>query len=79
MFVIIVDSATLRVLCVNWNDIGDDGMAVTSKTLQKLNNRSFTELHVYNCELSVKGNLVCGFIRDSYSYMQLLCSYIHCS
>ena len=70
--VIIVDSATLRTLRVSWNDIGDDGMAVISEALQ--DNKSLTTLNVYRCGLSVKGNVVCGFIRDSY-----ICSYIQCS
>ena len=57
--VIIIDSATLRVLRVSLNDIGDDGMAVISEALQ--NNKSLTKLYIYNCGLSVKGNVVCGF------------------
>ena len=59
MHVIIIDSATLRVLNVSWNDIGDDGMALISKELQK--SKSFTGLIVYECRLSVEGNVVCGF------------------
>ena len=57
--VIIIDSATLRVLGVNYNDIGDDGMAVISETLK--NSKSLTKLHVEQCGLSVQGNVVCGF------------------
>ena len=59
-------------LDVSHNDIGDDGMAVISEALQ--DNKSLTTLDVYVCRLSVKGNVVCGFIRDSY-----ICSYIQCS
>ena len=70
--VIIIGSATLRVLDVSCNDIGGDGMAAISEALQK--NKSLTELNVCECGLSVKGNVVCGFIRDSY-----ICSYIQCS
>ena len=55
-FVIIVDSATLRVLDVSWNDIGNDGMAVISEALQ--NNKSLTRLNVHMCGLSVKDNVV---------------------
>ena len=69
---IVTGSATLRVLDVRGNGIGDDGMEVISEALQK--NKSLTELNVYRCGLSVKGNVVCGFIRDSY-----ICSYIQCS
>ena len=42
--VIIIDSATLRVLDVSLNDIGDDGMAVISEALQ--NSKSLTKLNV---------------------------------
>jgi len=55
--VIITGSATLRVLNVDCNDIGDDGMAVISETLQ--HNKSLTELRVDQCGLSVKGTVVC--------------------
>jgi len=51
--VIITGSATLRVLDVSLNDIGDDGMAVISKTLQ--HNNSVTELWVAECGLLMKG------------------------
>ena len=46
-------NATLRVLHINWNDIGDDGMAVISEALQ--HNKSLTTLEVANCALSLKG------------------------
>jgi len=55
--VIITGSATLRVLDVSENDIGDDGMAVISETLQ--HNKSLTELRVADCGLSVEGTVVC--------------------
>ena len=58
-FVIIVGSATLRVLDVSRNDIGDDGIAVISEALH--NNKSLTTLNVWLCGLSVKGNVVRGF------------------
>ena len=51
--IIIIDSATLRVLDVNANDIGDDGMAVLSEALE--NNRSLIKLNLQWCGLSVKG------------------------
>ena len=54
--VIITGSATLRVLIVGWNDIGDDGMAVISEALQ--HNKSLTTLKVDECGLSVKGTVV---------------------
>ena len=57
--VIITGSATLRVLDVGSNDIGDDGMAVISEALQQ--NRSLTTLRVVQCGLSVKGTVVCVF------------------
>ena len=55
--VIITGSATLRVLDVGYNDIGDDGMAVISEALQ--HNKSLTTLEVEKCGLSVKGTVVC--------------------
>ena len=57
--VIIIDSATFRVLDVSSNDIGDDGMTVISEALQ--NSKSLTKLDVCRCGLSVQGNVVCGF------------------
>ena len=51
--VIILDSATLRVLYVSFNDIGDDGIAIISEALQ--NNKSLTLLSVHRCGLSVEG------------------------
>ena len=58
--VIITGSATLRVLNVSWNDIGDDGMAVISEALQ--HNKSLTTLRVIRCGLSVKGTVVCVYL-----------------
>ena len=46
-------------LDVNWNDIGDEGMAVISEALQ--HNKSLTTLRVAGCGLSVKGTELCGF------------------
>ena len=57
--VIITGSATLRVLDVGYNDIGDDGMAVISEALQ--HSKSLTTLRVHKCGLSVKGTVVCVF------------------
>ena len=54
--VIITGSATLRELDVDYNDIGDDGMAVISESLQ--HNKSLTTLRVAECGLSVKGTVV---------------------
>ena len=54
--VIITGSATLRVLDVSGNDIGDDGMAVISEALQ--HNKSLTELRVEECGSSVKGTII---------------------
>ena len=57
--VIITGSATLRVLNVSNNDIGDDGTAVISEALQ--HNKSLTTLMVDKCGLSVKGTVLCVF------------------
>ena len=48
---------TLQELDMNFNDIGDDGMAVISEALQ--HNKSLTTLGVGQCGLSVKGTVVC--------------------
>ena len=60
--VIITGSATLRVLDVSHNDIGDNGMAVISEALQ--HNKSLTTLRVAVCGLSVKGTVVCVFYNN---------------
>ena len=57
--VIITGSATLRVLDVSGNDIGDDWMAVISEALQ--HKKSLTTLWVEQCGLSVEGTVVCVF------------------
>ena len=57
--VIITGSATLRMLYVCRNDIGDDWMAVISEVLQ--HNKSLTTLWIWQCGLSVKGTVVCVF------------------
>ena len=54
--VIITGSATLRVLGISSNDIGDDGMAIVSETLQ--HNKSLTVLKIRECGLSAKGIVV---------------------
>ena len=54
--VIITDSATLRVLKVGLNNIGDDRMAVISEALQ--HSKLLTTLDVQQCGLSVKGTVV---------------------
>ena len=56
--VIITGSATLGVLYVSLNDIGDDGMAVISEALQ--HSKTLTTLRVVQCGLSVKGTVVYG-------------------
>ena len=55
--VIITGSATLRELDVSWNYIGDEGMAIVSEVLQ--HSQSLTILKVAECDLSVKGTVVC--------------------
>ena len=50
---------TLQKLNINYNDIGDDGMAVISEALQ--HNKSLTTLGVGQCGLSVRGTVVCVF------------------
>ena len=59
---IITGTATLRAIYVGHNDIGDDGMAIISKTLK--HNKSFTLLEVMECGLSVKGTVVCVWVYN---------------
>ena len=61
MFTVITGSATLRVLNVSDNDIGDEGMAIISEALQ--HNKSLTELWVQWCGLSVKGTVTSVWIK----------------
>ena len=61
MFTVITGSATLRVLDVSYNDIGDEGMAIISEALQ--HNKSLTELAVVQCGLSVTGNVASVWIK----------------
>ena len=64
MFTVITGSATLRVLNVSENDIGDEGMAIISEALQ--HNKSLTMLGLILCGLSVKGTVAIVWIkRDS--------------
>ena len=53
--VIIIGSLTLRVLKFGLNEIGDDGISMILKVLQ--HNNSLTELSLWWCGLSVKGEL----------------------
>ena len=46
----------LQELDISWNNIGDDGIAVISETLQ--HNKSLTRLIVRKCGLTGKGNVV---------------------
>jgi len=50
-------TCTLQLLDMSHNDIGDDGIAVISETLQ--HNKSLTKLWIDQCGLSVKGTVVC--------------------
>ena len=61
MFTVITGSATLRMLDVSDNDIGDEGMAIISEALQ--HNKSLTRLWVQTCGLSVKGTIAIVWIK----------------
>ena len=65
--VIITGSATLRVLNVSLNDIGDDGMAVISEALQ--HNKSLTILKVAKC-VCCNG---CKFLFSLYYVINHVC------
>jgi len=58
--VVITGSASLGVLCISGNLIGDYGMTFISKELQ-YNNNVLIGLEVMRCGLSVKG-AYCGFV-----------------
>ena len=51
--IIITDSASLRVLDISHNPIGNDGMSLISSEL--LSNKILTKLTIAECGLSVKG------------------------
>ena len=51
--VMITGSPSLRVLTVSGNGIGDFGVELLCKELP--NSNSLTELHIWECGLSVKG------------------------
>ena len=63
---IITGSATLKVLGITWNDIGDEGMAIISEALQY--NKSLTTLRVERCDLSVKGTICSMRINNAFLY-----------
>ncbi|XP_065901494.1 NACHT, LRR and PYD domains-containing protein 3-like isoform X2 [Dysidea avara] len=60
MKIVKTNSASLRVLNVTGNAIGDDGMSLISSKLW--NNNILTELWVENCEFSVKGTIEVPFL-----------------
>ena len=62
----ITGSATLRVLDVSSNHIGDEGMAIVSEALQ--HNKSLTTLRVQQCGLSVKGTVCSVWINNAFLY-----------
>ena len=66
--IIIIDSATLRVLDINANDIGDDGMAVLSEALEK--NRSLIKLNLQWYGLSAKGSYKDLILRDLATFVK---------
>jgi len=54
--VTVTGSASLRVLNVSDNPIGDDAMLMIAAGFQHVN---LTELRVANCGLSAKGAIIC--------------------
>ena len=75
--VVITGSTTLRVLHVGLNKISDDGISMISEELQC--NNSLTELLVWQCGLSVKGEELINFVFfacTSISEYCCLCYYI---
>ena len=49
-----MENKILTHLNINSNNIGDDGVRHVTEGLQQ--NDTLTELQLYNCEISVKGN-----------------------
>ena len=49
-----MENKKLQHLDIGRNKIGDDGMSYITEGLQK--NYTLTELMLYNCEISAKGN-----------------------
>ena len=66
-----IDITSLRVLDVNCNRIGDDGMSLISDEFQHSN--VLTELCVSRCDLSAKGTLYCISEQQLYSYKFYSC------
>ena len=68
--VIITGSATLRVLDISENNIGDEGMVIISEALQ--HNKSLTRLIVGECQLSVKGTVANVWIKIHFLLIHIL-------
>ena len=66
MCTVIITVATLRMLDLSGNNIGDKGMAIMSEALQ--HNKSLTTLIVGLCELSVKGTVCSVWINNAFLY-----------
>ena len=77
---LLVGNCTLQGLSVGHNAIGDDGISVIVEQLQY--NTTLTKLYVQQCELSVKGTLVCvrcilvQTVRISYLIISVI-YYVH--
>ena len=63
----IAGSASLRILDVSSNPIGDDGILLISSELQY--NNVLTKLKVAECGLSTKGIFCCFYIHASVLYL----------
>ena len=50
----LMENKKLQHLCIGSNQIGDDGVRHVIEGLQQ--NDTVTELRLYNCNISVKGN-----------------------
>ena len=54
-------SATLRVLNIGFNHVGDNGISVIAEWL--LSNKTLTKLYASYCRLSVKGNILYNMLK----------------
>lgn len=68
--IMIIDITSLRVLDVNCNRIGDDGMSLISDEFQ--HSSVLTELSVSRCDLSAKGIYYIVYQNENYIATNLI-------
>ena len=68
----LMENKKLKHLDIGYNEIGDDGVRNVTEGLQQ--NDTVTELKLYNCNISVKGNY-CTLIDETNHFTSLHDSY----